>query len=110
MRLREPAWRAERRAGADLWSSLASSSCWCGDYTVLDQPFNLGRRTTQLAQQFRAVLADAGWIQALGEALAAELDRQRGRVDGLRADAGFEQAARGVQVHVVEEVPRLCDR
>src|SRR5262245_48093662 len=56
------------------------------------------------------MLADARRVGALRQPLAVEGDRQRRHVDRLAAGARFEEAAGGVEVRVVEQVPGLGDR
>src|ERR1044071_472022 len=56
------------------------------------------------------MLADARRVGALGQALAVEGDRQRRHADRLAAGARLQQAAGGVEVRVVEQVPGLGDR
>src|SRR5690349_23543950 len=56
------------------------------------------------------MLAHAGRVGALCEALAVEGNRQRRHADRLAAGARFEQAAGGVEVGIIEQVPGLRDR
>src|SRR3954452_16195439 len=56
------------------------------------------------------MLADARRISALAQALAVERDGERRHVDRLAARARFQQAAGGVKVRIVEQVPGFGDR
>src|SRR5262245_64272788 len=95
-----------------LSSFISPSSGFCvgvklrqGDYTPVDQRLYFGGRTTQAGEQFPSVLAHGRRIRALLQALAVQLDRQRRDMDALSRDFRLQQAARGLEMRILEQVP-----
>src|SRR5438105_2396823 len=102
-------WRAYRSLRADR-GAKAPLRCGCDDL-LRGHAVDLLARIADALEHFAGMLADLRHVEASAEALAVHLDRQHGHFRLLAIEQRHRrEAARRVEMRIVEEVFRFRDR